>query len=190
MIAIDDKLISDALVREDFVCDLVACRGGCCVEGDAGAPLEREELRILDRIYDLVSPFLSPEGREEILRQGHYVFNTRGGFVTPTIGNGICAYGVREGGIVKCGIEKAFHAGKTDFIKPLSCHLYPVRVKKESGYESVNYEPRSPLCDPACSLGRKLKIPVFRFLKEALVRKYGSEFYEALEAVAQERFGA
>jgi len=189
MIAIDDKLISDELVQEDFVCDLEACKGGCCVEGDAGAPLERAELGILDRIYDQVSPFLSPEGRQEIRSQGRYVFNPRGGFVTPTIGNGICAYGVREGGIVKCGIEKAFHAAGTDFIKPLSCHLYPVRVKKESGYDSVNYEPRKSLCDPACTLGRKLKVPVFRFLKEALIRKYGPSFYEALEAVAQERFG-
>jgi hypothetical protein len=108
------------------------------------------------------------------------------GYVTPTVNGGICVYGYTdELGIVKCGIEKAWKAGATDFRKPISCHLYPIRIKDMPGYELVNYEPRRTLCRPACKLGRQLKVPVYVFLKDALVRKYGEEFYETLEAVAE-----
>jgi hypothetical protein len=189
MIAIDDKLISDELVEKDFVCNLTACKGHCCVEGEAGAPLEKKELKILDAILEKISPFLSEEGLREIRRLGTHVFNRESGFVTPTIGQGICAYGVVERGIVTCGIEKAYRAGKTGFIKPISCHLYPVRIERKEGYESVNYVPRDKLCSPACVMGRQLEVPVFRFLKEALIRNYGEPFYEALEAEAREKFG-
>jgi len=188
MIAIDQILISDEVAQQEFVCNLQACKGGCCVEGDAGAPLEAGEMEILEGIFDQLKPFLSAEGLEEIRQRGKYVFQAESGFTTPAIGQGICAYGVLENGIVKCGIEKAFHAGKTSFIKPISCHLYPIRISRQDLYDALNYEPRDTLCGPACKLGRQLKVPVYRFLKEALIRKFGKGFYETLDQVAREKF--
>lgn len=185
MIAIDNIVISDELIEEEFVCDLNACKGGCCVEGAAGAPLEEEEKGLLKKNYAAVKPFLSAEGICEVEKQGYFVYSHEFGYTTPLIANGRCAYGVLENGIVKCGIEKAWQEGKTDFKKPLSCHLYPVRISRQDDYEAVNYEPRETLCSPACALGKKLKVPVYRFLREALIRKYGEEFYAALDALAK-----
>ncbi|GAA4301218.1 DUF3109 family protein [Compostibacter hankyongensis] len=185
MIIIDKVLISDEAVEEQFVCDLEACKGGCCVDGDAGAPLSEDELPVLDRIYEQVKPYLTPEGVAEIEKQGRHVYEKGFGAVTPTIRHQICVYGIIENGIVKCGIEKAWNEGKTDFKKPLSCHLYPFRISRQDGYEAINYEPREQLCRAACKLGKRLKVPVYRFLKEALIRKYGSAFYEALDTIGR-----
>ena len=186
MIAIDNVLLSDEIIEEHFVCDLEKCKGGCCVDGDCGAPLTKDETKILKRIYPQIKPYLSPEYIPEIEKQGTNVTDDQFGLVTPTVNGGICVYGITdEQGIVKCGIEKAWRAGKTDFRKPISCHLFPIRVIEKSGYEMINYEPRPTLCRPACALGNKLKVPVYVFLKEALIRKYGDEFYEAVEAVAK-----
>ena len=185
MIAIDNILISDQVVEEQFVCDLNKCKGGCCVDGDAGAPLEKKELKELSAVYEAVLPYLSDEAKAIIETEGKYVFDSEFGWVTPTIGNGMCAYGiVDKNGIVKCAIEKAYNEGKISWKKPISCHLFPVRIKKIRKGDLVNYEPRERLCDPACALGKKLKVPVYQFLKEALIRKYGQEFYDALEATA------
>lgn len=188
MIAIDNILISDEIAEEQFVCDLLACKGGCCVDGDAGAPLTEEELQVLDEIYAEVKPYLSPEGIREIERQGRHVYEPEFGHVTPTIDHRRCVYGILENGIVKCGIEKAFNEGKTAFKKPVSCHLYPVRIQEHKGYEAMNYEPREQLCAPACKLGRALKVPVYRFLREAIVRKYGEAFYDALDKIAKKEY--
>lgn len=188
MIVIDDVLISDEVVEEHFVCDLEACKGGCCVDGDAGAPLEEEEALVLEEIYEVVKPYLPEAHVEEIEKQGTSVRTKAYGLVTPTIGQGICVYGIVDKGIVKCGIEKAWQAGKTDFKKPVSCHLYPIRIQEQGNFEGVNYEPRDQLCSPACELGKKLKVPVYQFLKEAITRKYGEEFYEVLDQVAREKF--
>jgi len=186
MIAIDNVLLSDEIIEEHFVCDLEKCKGGCCVDGDCGAPLTKDETKILKRIYPQIKPYLSPEYIPEIEKQGTNVTDDQFGLVTPTVNGGICVYGITdEQGIVKCGIEKAWRAGKTDFRKPISCHLFPIRVIDKSGFELINYEPRPTLCRPACALGNKLKVPVYVFLKEALIRKYGDEFYEAVEAVAK-----
>ncbi len=185
MIAIDNILISDQVVEEQFVCDLNKCKGGCCVDGDAGAPLEKKELKELNAVYEKVLPYLSDEAKAIIETEGKYVFDSEFGWVTPTIGNGMCAYGIVDNnGIVKCAIEKAYNEGKISWKKPISCHLFPVRIKKTRKGDLVNYEPRRGLCDPACALGKKLKVPVYQFLKEALIRKYGQEFYDALEATA------
>src|ERR1700712_1834952 len=181
MIAIDNKLISDAIIEEQFVCDLNKCKGGCCEDGDAGAPLEKEELAQLKKIYDIVKPYLTKEGIAEIDNSGKYIYDQEFGWVTPTIKGKMCAYGFRdERGIIKCSIEQAYNDGKTDWKKPISCHLFPIRIKKTRSNELVNYEPRDTLCSPACVLGKKLKIPVFVFLKEPLIRKYGEEFYNVL----------
>jgi hypothetical protein len=186
MIAIDKVLLSDEVVQEHFVCDLNKCKGGCCVDGDCGAPLTKEETKILKNIYPKVKPYISKEYIAEIDKQGTHVMDDEFGYVTPTINGGICAYGYTdELGIVKCGIEKAWKEGKIDFQKPISCHLYPIRIKEYKTYDAVNYEPRESLCKPGCKLGVQLKVPVYKFLKDSLIRKYGETFYEALEAVAE-----
>jgi hypothetical protein len=186
MIEIDDILVSDHVVEEQFVCDLKKCKGGCCVDGDAGAPLENGELKELNAVYDVVLPYLSAESKSIIETQGKYLYDKEFGWVTPTISNGMCAYGiVDEKGIVKCGIEQAFNDGKIKWKKPISCHLFPIRIKKTKRGELVNYEPREDLCAAACSLGKKLKLPVYQFLKEPLIRKYGKDFYDALSATAK-----
>jgi hypothetical protein len=188
MIAIDNILVSDEVVQEQFVCDLNRCKGGCCVDGDAGAPLAPNELDELNAAFEAVLPYLSEEGRYEIERQGRYVYDKEFGWVTPTIGGRVCVYGLLDdNGIVKCGIEQAYNDGKVQWKKPISCHLFPIRIKKSKrgNTEYVNYDPRPDLCSAACTLGKKLKVPVYVFLKDALVRRYGHDFYEALEATAQ-----
>lgn len=193
MIAIDNVLISDDVVQEKFVCDLSRCKGGCCEDGDAGAPLTDEELEIVKHAYDKVEPYLTTEGKAELGKQGLYRFDKEFGWVTPTIGGGICAYGFRDAsGTILCAFEKAYNDGLISWKKPISCHLYPIKISrsKHSGYEMVNYEPRETLCAPACSLGKKLKVPVYQFLKEPLIRKFGEEFYEALHQVAMDYFEA
>lgn len=188
MIAIDNVLISDEIVKAQFVCDLTKCKGACCVDGDAGAPLAKDELDKINEVYDKVEPYLTPEGLKELNKQGRYVYHREHGWVTPTIGNNICVYGITdENGIVKCGIEQAYLDGKIKWKKPISCHLFPAIVKesKHSDNVYVNYEPREDNCKAACSLGKKLKVPVYIFLKEALVRRFGKKFYEALDATAK-----
>jgi hypothetical protein len=188
MIAIDDILISDDVVSEHFVCNLVKCRGACCVEGDGGAPLEREELPVLDEIYDKLEPFLADDGIEAIRERGRYVFEKDDeytGYGTPLIGDtGACAYRViNDNGVAACGIEKAWEAGAVEFRKPISCHLYPIRIKEYETMTAVNYEVWD-ICDAACALGDELKVPAYRFVKEGLIRKFGEEFYQRLEGSA------
>ena len=186
MIAIDDILVSNEVVEEQFICDLEKCKGGCCVDGDAGAPLEKAELLELKSVYNAVLPYLSEESKIVLEKEGKYVYDNEFGWVTPTLSNGMCAYGmVDKKGIVKCGIEQAFNDGKISWKKPISCHLFPIRIKKTKRGEVVNYEPREDLCAPACALGKKLKLPVYQFLKEPLIRKFGKDFYEALAATAK-----
>lgn len=190
MISIGDVLISDQVTEEQFVCDLTKCKGGCCVDGDAGAPLGDKELEELDKAYKQVVPYLTKESITELERQGKYIYDKEFGWVTPTVSSGMCAYGITDGkDIVKCGIEQAYNDGKTNWKKPLSCHLFPIRIKRSrtGKKDLVNYEPREDLCKAACTLGKKLKVPVYIFLKDALVRKYGLEFYEALCATAEYR---
>ena len=187
MIAINNILISDEVVKEQFVCDLGKCKGACCVDGDAGAPLEKEELQHINDVFEAVLPYLNEESKKEIDRQGRYVYDKEYGWVTPTIDSKICVYGiVDKQGIVKCGIEQAYLDGKVTWKKPISCHLFPIITKKSkrTTTEYVNYEPREDNCKAACALGKKLRVPVYQFLKEPLIRKFGQEFYEALDATA------
>ena len=185
MIAIDNVLLSDEVVEEHFVCDLIKCKGGCCVDGDAGAPLENKELKEMNAVFPEVAPYLTAEGIQTIENEGKYIYDREFGWVTPTVSNGMCAYGIIDKkGIVKCGIEQAFNDGKTNWKKPISCHLFPIRIKKTGKTELVNYEPREDLCHPACKLGKALKVPVYQFLKEPLIRKYGEDFFDALSATA------
>jgi hypothetical protein len=191
VIAIDKVLISDEIVEEQFVCDLNKCKGGCCEDGEAGAPLEKPELALLKKYHEIIKPYLTSAGIAELEKQGNYVYHQEFGWVTPTIKGKMCAYGYKDNkGIIKCGIEQAYNDGKIDWKKPISCHLYPIRVTKTRNNEMLNYEPREDLCSPACVLGRKLKVPTYVFLKEAIIRKYGEEFYNVLSQVAKDYYEA
>ncbi|MBS1579624.1 MAG: DUF3109 family protein [Bacteroidetes bacterium] len=189
MISIDNTLISNEVIEEQFVCDLSKCKGACCEDGDAGAPLSTEELDLVLKYYETVKPYMTDEGIKETEKQGKYVYDKEFGWVTPTINGGICAYGYRDSkGVILCAFEQAYNEGKTKWKKPISCHLFPIKISKSKqtkDLEFVNYEPREDLCKAACSLGKKLKIPAYVFLKEALIRKYGEAFYETLEATAK-----
>lgn len=190
MIAIDNVLLRDEIIEDQFVCDLTSCKGACCVDGEAGAPLEDAELKELENVMKEVWPYLTNEGRLEIERQGKYVFDKTHGWVTPTIDSQICVYGFKdEQGIVKCGIEKAYLEKKISWKKPISCHLFPIITKKSKDGSTIfaNYEPREDSCKAACALGDKLKVPVYQFLKEPIIRKFGEEFYNTLEATAQHK---
>lgn len=193
MIVIDNILISDDVVEKQFVCDLSKCKGGCCEDGDAGAPLYDEELDIVIEMYEKIKPYLTAASIKEIEKKGKYVYDREFGWVTPTLesDNEICVYGIREkNGMIKCAFEQAYYDGVIPWKKPISCHLYPIIAKKgkHGDYERVNYEPREKLCSPACSLGEKLKVHTYEFLKEPLIRKYGEKFYEALDKTAKEKF--
>jgi len=189
VIAIDNKLVSNEVLEEHFVCDLAKCKGGCCEDGDAGAPLEKKEKKEIDKYLVIVKPYLTKEGLKEIETVGNYIYDREFGWVTPTIDNGLCVYGYKDKqGTIQCSFEQAYNEGKIGWKKPISCHLFPIRIsqsKQDPDMEYVNYEPRQDLCAAACSLGTKLKVPVYQFLKEPIIRKYGAEFYETLEASAQ-----
>jgi hypothetical protein len=184
MIVIDKTIVSEDLLDKQFVCALDKCKGACCVEGDSGAPLEWEETAQLEKIIEDVKPFMTQEGIEAVKEYGTWVIDSEGDFVTPLIqGVKQCAYVFFEGGIAKCAIERAHANGKTNFKKPVSCHLYPVRIKKHETYDAVNYD-RWDICSPACANGKHLGVPVFKFVKEALIRKYGVEWFNQLEGAA------
>ena len=182
MIEIGDTIVSRDLLNKAFVCDLEACKGVCCVQGDSGAPLEEDERAVLDKEYDAIKPYLLDEGRKAIDRQGSSVIDSDGDLGTPLVEEGACAYAIFENGKALCGIEKAWKAGSTAFRKPVSCHLYPVRVSSYSSFKAVNYH-RWKICDPACQLGAQLEVPVYVFLKDALIRRFGLEWYHELEQV-------
>ena len=181
MIAIGDTIVSEHLLEKKFVCDLNACKGECCVAGDAGAPLDEDELEKLKKVFPKVKPYMQPEGVKAVKEQGVYVFDEDGDYVTPLIDGKECAFTIfDEKGIAKCAIEQAYLEGKIDYKKPISCHLYPVRITKYKDYDAVNYH-KWEVCRAACRCGDKLNVPVYRFLKEPLIRKYGEDWYKQLE---------
>lgn len=185
MFQIGQTIVSEDLFEKEFVCNLSACHGACCVDGDAGAPLVESEKAILEAIYPKVKPFLRKEGIAAIEAQGAWVIGSDGTLETPLIDNKDCAYVIFDGKTALCGIEQAYNQGLVDWKKPVSCHLYPVRVKEFSSFSAVNYD-RWDICDPACSLGQELEVPVYKFVREALVRKFGEAWYAELELVASE----
>lgn len=186
MIQIDNKLISEDIFSEDFVCNISKCKGICCVEGDAGAPLEEEETKILEEIYPKIKHYLRPEGIKAIEEQYTHTVDFEGDLVTPLVNNAECAYVIfDENGYTKCGIERAYEDGVIDWQKPISCALYPIRVTEYSGFSAINYH-EWDVCSDACVLGKELKVKVYKFLKKPLIRKYGEEFYETLCEAADE----
>lgn len=187
MIQIGKTLISEEVLEEDFVCNLTACKGACCVEGEYGAPLTDEETRQLESEFEQARPYLRPEGIAAIERQGSYVRGEDGEWETPLVDGKECAYTVFDSkGTALCGWEQAFLSGAVKTHKPISCHLYPIRITEYTSFTAVNYH-RWEICDPACQLGASLEVPVYRFVKEALVRKFGTEWYNTLERAAELR---
>lgn len=180
MIEVKNTLVHEDVVRENFVCNLNKCKGICCIEGDSGAPLERSELAILEEIYPMVKPYMTEKGIAVIEEFGTHVKDFEGDYTTPCVDtNKECAYVIMENGITKCSIEKAYEDGKIAWKKPISCHLYPIRITNYPEFEVLHYD-RWNICSPACSFGNELKVPVYQFLKEPLIRKYGAEWYQEL----------
>jgi Protein of unknown function (DUF3109) len=186
MIVLQHTVISDDIKDKFFVCNLEKCKGACCVEGDLGAPLEEEELQILADNYEQIKPYLSEAGRQAIDEQGLYIKDWEGDFSTTTIGNRECAYAIYDDNLtLKCGIEQAYLEGKISWKKPISCHLYPIRITKYDGFEALNYD-KWQICNPACSFGADLGVRVYQFLREPLIRKYGADWYQELETLVEE----
>ena len=185
MVIIEDKLVSDDVFEKQFICNLKACKGACFWEGDYRAPLEDAEKEILDNIYEDIKSFLTPAGRKAIEEKGKYIYYTGKGvneWGTTLLDNAACAYMTLENGAAKCGIEAAYNAGATNFKKPISCHLYPIRVKRINELEALNYH-QWKICHSACLFGSELGVDLIDFLKDALIRKFGLEWYNELKEV-------
>ena len=186
MLQVGDVVVSFDVLKEKFLCDLSACRGACCVEGDAGAPLELDEVAQIEEVLPLIWDELSPEAREIIDKQGVAYVDRESDLVTSIVNGKDCVFTCYDGrGCCYCAIERDFRAGKTKFMKPVSCHLYPIRVKDFGTFKGVNYN-RWDVCKAAVLLGQKENLPVYKFLREPLIRKFGAEWYAELETAVEE----
>jgi len=181
MIIIENTLISENILERKFVCDISKCKGECCVSGDAGAPLEEPEVIILEESYPFYKGYMTEQGVKTISKHGFYELGNDKEYVTPLVRNGkYCAYCYFDGEIAKCAIEKAYSEGKINFKKPISCHLYPIRITSFKDVDAINYHDWH-ICQSACSLGEEMNIPVYKFLEEPLKRKYGKDWHKELE---------
>ncbi len=186
MFQVGKALIAEDVLKEEFVCNLSACRGACCVEGDGGAPLDQDEVEIIEKNLDAIKPFLRKEGLEVIDKEGFWYMDTDGEKLTSLVNDKECAFVTYdERGITKCGIEEAHLDGKTDFKKPISCHLYPIRLKEYENFVAVNYH-QWEICEAACFNGKELNVEVYKFLKEPLIRKFGKDWYDELAELAKQ----
>lgn len=183
MIAIGNTLVSVNIIKKKFLCDLNSCKGACCVGGESGAPLEKAELKELKDAYPHVKPYMNREGIESIEKHGVYVVDQDGDDTTPLVDGKQCAFAYFEKDIAKCSIEKAWQEKKIKFQKPISCHLYPIRITGKDTYDIVNYE-KWNVCKPACKCGEEMDVPLYKFVRPALVRKYGKEWFDQLELAA------
>jgi hypothetical protein len=183
MLLIGETLVSLDVFEQKFICDVTKCKGECCVEGVAGAPVARNEKPLLEEVVPQIESYMRPEGIKAIREQGYITYDQDGDLVTPLIHSEECAYVVFENGIAKCAIENAYFDNKINFRKPISCHLYPIRVSHVNGMDALNYH-EWEICRPAINKGKVEGVPVYRFLKDALVRAYGEEWYAELEEAA------
>lgn len=185
MIEIGRTIISRDVFKQKFVCDLLKCKGGCCVEGESGAPLTKEEAALIEQEYPHFEKYLPEKHREEVKKQGFSVVDKDNDTVTPLVDKKQCAYSYSdEKGIIKCSIEKAYMEGNSSFRKPVSCHLYPIRITEYKRFDAVNYE-EIDICKPGRECGKSMQVPLYRFLKEPLIRKYGEEWYREVEIAAE-----
>lgn len=186
LIEIGDKVVTTQIFERKFVCDLNACKGACCVEGDAGAPLTFEEVSILENDFEAIKPYMRQEGIEAVEKTGVFYMDQDNEPVTTLVNGQECAFVFfDEKGITKCAVEQAHKKGKTEFKKPISCHLYPIRVKKFNEFQALNYD-KWHICEPACACGESLNVPVYKFLKEPIIRAFGEAFFEELLIVDEE----
>ncbi len=186
MFQIGKTIVSEEIIENDFVCNLNACKGACCIDGEAGAPLENGEPELLKEIYPKIKPFLRKKGIRAIEEQGTSVMGEDGEPETPLVDQSECAYVIFDKhGTALCAIEEAYNQGKVGWKKPVSCHLYPVRVKQYSQFAAVNYH-KWHICDDACTLGTELQVPIYKFVKQALIRKFGENWYKELEQTAKD----
>ena len=187
MISIDKTILSDELFEEKFVCDFNACKGECCISGESGAPLDLDELPIIEGILDKVKPYLNKKGLKAIEKHGPYVLDSDGDYTTTLVGKEKeCAFVVfDENNWAKCAIEMAHKDGVIDWQKPLSCHLYPIRITPHKNHDALNYH-RWKICKDACACGLKLNVPVYKFLQTPLTRKYGKAWYKKVEKAYKE----
>lgn len=186
LVEVNNKVVSTQIFERKFVCDLNACKGACCIEGDSGAPLTFEEVSVLEDDLDQIKPYMRPEGIAAVEKQGVFYIDQDNEPVTTLVNEAECAFVYfDEQGITKCGIEQANKDGKTNFKKPVSCHLYPIRVKKFNDFTALSYS-EWDICSPACACGEELNVPVFKFLKEPIIRAFGEPFFNELEVVAKE----
>ena len=186
MFQLGKTLVSEDIIEKDFVCNLSSCKGGCCVAGDAGAPLDKEEVTILKEIYPVVKPYMRQEGINAVEEQGTSIVTSDDDLETPLVNDAECAYVTfNDKGTALCAIEEAYNKEEISWKKPVSCHLYPIRVQDYSEFSAVNYH-KWEICDDACSLGKELQVPVYKFVKEGLVRKFGEDWYLELENVAKD----
>ncbi|MEA3443256.1 MAG: DUF3109 family protein [Bacteroidota bacterium] len=184
MLQIADTLISLDIIEKKFVCDIPKCFGNCCIYGDSGAPLEKTEAKLIKKQYEKIKPYLTPEGIKAIEISGTSVIDSDGDLVTPLIEKKECAYIVFNNGIATCGIELAYENGDSSLQKPISCHLYPIRLKKYPTFTAVNYDSWD-ICKPALLLGQKENLPLYKYLKAPLIRKFGKAWYKELEMAAE-----
>ncbi len=184
MIEIGRTIISRDVFEKHFVCDILKCKGACCIEGDSGAPLTDEEAIIIEKEYHTFEEHLPGKHKREIKKHGFSVIDSDGDLVTPLVNNRQCAYSFYdERGILKCAIEKAHFDGKLDFRKPISCHLFPIRITEYKRFDAINYE-ELDICKPGRVCGISEKLPLYKFLKEPLIKKYGEEWYKEVEIAA------
>ncbi len=180
MISIGKTIVSEELIKKHFSCDLKACYGECCIQGDSGAPLEEDEIGIIEDSLDEILPYMTPAGKEAVQLKGVFDYDEDGEFVTTLVEGQECAFVYFENDIALCAIEKAYREGKIQYFKPISCHLYPIRITKYSDFEAINYHQWN-ICDLALIKGEKENIPIYKYLKEPLIRKYGKKWYQQLE---------
>jgi hypothetical protein len=186
MILLENTIVSEDILEKNFICNLAACKGACCIEGDSGAPITQDELEILESELENIKPYLTAVSLEAIKTQNFWEKDTDGDLVTTCLPTGECNFSLRdEAGILKCGIEQAYRDGKASIQKPLSCHLYPIRISNVGEFEALNYH-RWDICKPACKLGEEHQVAVYQFLKEPLTRKFGADWYNELDEIAKQ----
>ncbi len=186
MILLENTIVSEDILEKNFICNLSACKGACCIEGDSGAPITQDELEILEAELENIKPYLTPVSLEAIKTQNFWEKDTDGDLVTTCLPTGECNFSLRdEAGMLKCGIEQAYRDGKASIQKPLSCHLYPIRISNVGEFEALNYH-RWDICKPACKLGEEHQVAVYQFLKEPLIRKFGADWYNELDEIAKQ----
>lgn len=186
MILLENTIVSEDILERNFICNLAACKGACCIEGDSGAPVSGEEITILASELENIKPYLTPISLAAIDKNNFWEKDTDGDLVTTCLPTGECNFSFRDDiGYLKCGIEQAFIDGKSSIQKPLSCHLYPIRLSKVGDFDAVNYH-RWDICKPACNLGDENKLAVYKFLKEPLIRKFGEDWFNELDNIAKQ----